>query len=54
MDNLRCYGTEERLEDCRRYGGINSWGRHNCDHSEDASVRCWRKFTLLFSAAMLL
>ncbi|XP_072046233.1 scavenger receptor cysteine-rich domain-containing group B protein-like [Amphiura filiformis] len=41
FDRLRCYGTEESLDQCRRRGGVTNWGRHNCDHSDDASVRCW-------------
>ncbi|XP_062586300.1 deleted in malignant brain tumors 1 protein-like, partial [Saccostrea cucullata] len=36
MDDVRCAGTETRIEYCNHYG----WGRHNCRHYEDASVRC--------------
>ena len=36
MDNIYCYGTEERLEDCRFEG----WGVHDCDRTEAAGVRC--------------
>ena len=36
LDNVRCSGTETNIGDCRH----NSWGRHNCAHSEDVSVSC--------------
>ena len=36
MDNIYCYGTEARLEDCRFEG----WGVHDCDRTEAAGVRC--------------
>ena len=36
LDELSCLGTETTLLDCRH----NSWGDHDCDHDEDASVRC--------------
>jgi len=36
MDNVACSGTETRLEDCPH----NGWGKENCSHGEDASVRC--------------
>ena len=31
-----CRGTESRLIDCRH----NGIGVHNCDHTDDAGVRC--------------
>ena len=34
MDDVQCSGTESRLLNCRYTS------RHNCGHSEDASVRC--------------
>ena len=40
LDNLNCYGSESRLIDCY-HSGI---GIHNCDHSDDASLRCQRKY----------
>jgi len=36
LDEVRCNGHEMRIEDCRH----NSWGVHNCYHSEDVGVRC--------------
>ena len=39
LDNLNCYGSESRLIDCYH----NGIGIHNCDHSDDASLRCQRK-----------
>ena len=37
LDNLMCEGTENSLLDCVASEGI---GIHNCEHSEDAGVRC--------------
>ena len=37
LDDLRCVGTEARLEEC----GSNGWGVHNCAHGEDAGVECY-------------
>ena len=37
LDDLRCSGEEESLLDCERDGEV---GTHDCDHSEDAGVRC--------------
>ena len=36
LDNVICRGTESSLLECN----TNPVGRHNCDHSEDAGVRC--------------
>ena len=36
MDNVQCFGYEENLWDC----SFNGWGKHNCQHFEDASVIC--------------
>ena len=36
LDNVMCRGTESSLLEC----STNAIGQHNCDHSEDAGVRC--------------
>lgn len=39
LDNVDCVGSEGTLIQCP----ANAFGRHNCDHSEDAGVRCLSK-----------
>ncbi|XP_041454769.1 deleted in malignant brain tumors 1 protein-like isoform X1 [Lytechinus variegatus] len=36
IDNMECSGSELTLQQCPS----NTWGNHNCGHSEDAGVRC--------------
>ena len=36
LDDVFCTGSESELLDCSN----NGIGVHNCDHSQDASVRC--------------
>ena len=36
LDDLQCTGSESRLIDCHHSG----LGNHNCDHFQDAGVRC--------------
>jgi deleted-in-malignant-brain-tumors protein 1 len=36
LDDVSCGGSETRLDAC----GANPIGQHNCQHSEDAGVRC--------------
>ena len=47
LDNVKCVGTESRLEDCPH----RSWGQHNCDHSEDAGVVCQNTLRLINGTA---
>ena len=34
--DVYCSGSETKLIDCGHFG----LGQHNCDHSDDAGVRC--------------
>ncbi|NWI21699.1 DMBT1 protein, partial [Crypturellus soui] len=36
LDEVNCTGTEAALSECQ----VKSWGEHNCQHAEDASVEC--------------
>ena len=36
MDNVQCVGTEANLGLCK----FNGYGNNNCQHTEDAGVRC--------------
>lgn len=36
IDDIKCSGSETRIEDCIHSG----WGIHNCDHGEDLSINC--------------
>ena len=36
MDNVQCIGTESSLVDCPFRG----WGSHQCNHDQDAGVKC--------------
>ncbi|XP_052410566.1 deleted in malignant brain tumors 1 protein-like [Carassius gibelio] len=40
LDNVNCTGTESSLKNCR----ANEWGKHNCEHHEDAGVICSSEF----------
>lgn len=39
LNGVRCSGREVRLEYCRN----SFFGTNNCDHSDDAGVRCFCK-----------
>ena len=43
LDNVVCRGTESSLLECN----TNPIGQHNCNHSEDAGVRCEGTYTSL-------
>ena len=36
LDSVTCNGTESRIEMCAH----NSWGKHDCENTEDAGVVC--------------
>jgi len=36
LDDVECIGYESSIAECRH----NSWGYHNCRHSEDVSISC--------------
>jgi len=38
LDDLACTGSETYIGDCSHRG----WGSHNCGHSEDVSIACYR------------
>ena len=37
LDEVRCNGSESNIADCLD----NSWGTHNCNHTEDVAIRCY-------------
>ena len=50
LDNVACSGSEARLFDCSNLG----IGVHNCDHSEDAGVRCQSTYNFLRNQSKVL
>ena len=45
LDNVVCTGVESSLLECQS----NPIGEHNCDHSEDAGVRCESKVSCMYN-----
>jgi len=43
LDDVYCNGAETNILDCQH----NSWGLHNCGHSEDVSVSCYNEVRLV-------
>ena len=39
LDDVRCSGSEPNIDSCRH----NTWGSHDCRHSEDVGVICGGK-----------
>ncbi|XP_023932815.1 deleted in malignant brain tumors 1 protein-like [Lingula anatina] len=42
LDNVACSGNEASIQDC----GHNGWRSHDCDHSEDAGVTCFKRLPI--------
>ena len=49
LDDLMCSGVEDSLLECL---GADSVGNSDCDHSEDAGVRCDSKGYNLYNLAV--
>jgi len=47
LDNVVCMGSESSLLECQS----NEIKKHNCEHSEDAGVRCEGKKPVQYSSA---
>ena len=43
LDNVECSGNESMLVDCMRSSSI---GVHNCQHNDDAGVKCQGKLVM--------
>ena len=43
LSDLNCVGTEANLLSCRREDNLFV-GQHNCNHSNDAVIRCFGRF----------
>ena len=37
LDEVVCEGSEASLGECQS----NGWAVHNCEHNEDAGIKCW-------------
>ena len=43
LDDVRCSGTEIRIENCQH----RRWGHHNCGHYQDVSISCFNEVRLV-------
>ena len=50
LDEVHCRGGESHIFYCTHDG----WGRHDCDHDEDASVHCYTGNSYSFLCVLLL
>ena len=45
LENVQCNGSEDRLQQCP----ASPLGVHDCDHTEDAGVKCRSTYIRIYS-----